>query len=346
MKIDDIATTNKLLLIIICPLLFYILDLLSFIFVPLMFAVFIALLFTPVMRWLKKRNMPKFLALSLVLLVIFSTIFTAFKLVQVSMYQIDAGKREIFEKLDTKLAIAIKPYAEYLNFEKREDESAIKSILQSKQLSEVVFGNFQITLGFFQRTVVQILMILFFLVLLLAGSLNFKLVLQETIFKGKTKSVKTFMTIEQSIVQFLKVKFLMSLFTGIGFGLVCYFFGISFPLFWGLLAFVLNFVQMVGSIIVTVIVSLFAYIEIDFPGTLLAVILCFTGVQIVFGSVLEPILMGKSFSINIIVVLVMLMFWGYLWGVPGLILAIPMTVLMKTIMGEFASTRSITRLMS
>ena len=343
---DTIKTTNKLLLVLVIPAIFYILDLLSFIFIPFMFAIFIALLFTPLMRWLKKRHAPKALALIIVILVLFSSFFMAFKLVQLSARQISVGEKELYEKLDTKIAAALEPFAEFFGIEPSENEGAIKKILQSRQIREAIYQNFRFTFSFVQDTVVMTLMTLFFLLLLLGGSLNLKVVLQEVLSKGKTQSVKTFVSIERSITLFLKVKFFTSLLTGIGFGLICYFFGVSFPLFWGLMAFVLNFVQMVGSIVITVATALFAFIEIVSPGSWFLSILLFTGVQVVVGSVLEPILLGRSFRINIIVVLIMLMFWGFLWGVPGLILSIPITVLVKTIMEEFESTRHMARMMS
>ncbi|MDO6425007.1 AI-2E family transporter, partial [Saccharophagus degradans] len=103
----------------------------------------------------------------------------------------------------------------------------------------------------------------------------------------------------------------------IGFGLACVFFDVSFPIFWGLLAFLLNFIQMIGSIVSIALLALFALVEIDVMSTLLFFIITITGVQVVLGSVLEPIFMGKTFSINVITILVMLMFWGFIWGVPG-----------------------------
>ncbi len=225
-------------------------------------------------------------------------------------------------------------------------ESTIKGILKSDKIEQFILDNFTITISFIQSTVVNILMTLFFLMLLLAGSLNFKDILQSTLFTGGTQSVKTFMKVERSVSDFLKVKIFVSLLTGIAFGIIAWSLGISFPLFWGLLAFVINFVQMVGSVVSTVLVMIFAFIEIESPGTLLLAAILFTGAQVLFGAVLEPIFMGRSFSINIIVVLVMLMFWGFIWGVPGLILSIPLTVLFKTILNEFEGGKKFAKLMS
>jgi predicted PurR-regulated permease PerM len=121
---------------------------------------------------------------------------------------------------------------------------------------------------------------------------------------------------------------------------------VSFPIFWGLFAFIINFVQMVGSFIAVISLSIFAFIELDPTSTLFFFIVAITSVQVLFGAILEPIFMGKSFSINIITVLVMLMFWGFLWGIPGLIMAIPITVFIKIILEQFPSTRFLAELLS
>ncbi|WKK82009.2 AI-2E family transporter [Marivirga arenosa] len=346
MKLNDQSTTNKLLLVLVIPVIFYSLQLLSFIFIPLMFAIFIALLFTPMMRWMKKRKVPQIIALGTVVLILTFTGFSTIKIVQMSGKQIQDGKSEIFRKLDHKVEQVVTPFAETLGLDQQNGGSTLKSLMKSDRIESLILDNFTITISFIQSTVVNILMTLFFLMLLLAGSLNFKDILQSTLFSGGTQSVKTFMKVERSVSDFLKVKIFVSLLTGIAFGIIAWSLGISFPLFWGLLAFVINFVQMVGSVISTVLVMLFAFIEIDNPGTLLLAAILFTGAQVLFGAVLEPIFMGKSFSINIIIVLIMLMFWGFIWGVPGLILSIPLTVLLKTILNEFPSGKKFAKLMS
>ena len=154
------------------------------------------------------------------------------------------------------------------------------------------------------------------------------------------------MRIEKDIITFIKVKFIISFFTGLGFTLACYFFDVSFPIFWGLFAFVINFVQMIGSVISVILLSLFAFIELNTTGTLLFFILTITLIQVLMGTILEPVFMGKSFSINVITILVMLMFWGFLWGIPGMILAIPITVFVKIILEQFPKTKVIADLMS
>jgi predicted PurR-regulated permease PerM len=154
------------------------------------------------------------------------------------------------------------------------------------------------------------------------------------------------MKIEKDLIKFIKVKFLVSGLTGLFTGLMCVFFDVSFPIFWGLFAFAINFVQMVGSFISVIVLTIFAFVELDSSSTLLFFIIAISAVQVLFGAVLEPIFMGKSFSINVIAVLVMLMFWGFLWGIPGLIMAIPLTVCIKIILDQFPNTKVIAGLLS
>jgi predicted PurR-regulated permease PerM len=180
----------------------------------------------------------------------------------------------------------------------------------------------------------------------LAESINVQKVLNATLLKQKHTSVKTFLKIENDLIKFIKVKFLVSLGTGIFTGLACVYFDVSFPIFWGLFAFVINFVQMIGSFISVISLSLFAFVEIDPTSTLLFFMLAITLVQVVFGAILEPIFMGKSFAINIIAVLVMLMFWGFIWGIPGMIMSIPITVFIKIILEQFPNTKIIASLLS
>lgn len=343
---NSISTTNKLLLIIIVPMVFYILKVLGFIFAPLMFAFFIALLFMPSMRWLLRKKVPRILAIILVMLVVGLILTASGAIISLSGKQIIEGKDALYQILDDKVGVVIAPYAEVLGIDTKTYPSTIKSMIFSPQITETLYGNFGQGFTLVQNSLTFLLLTFFFLVLLMAGSMNLEKILGQTLFRSKMRSVKTYMAIEHNIVKFLKVKFFVSLLTGITFGLLALLLGMSFPLFWGILAFALNFVQMIGSVISTLAATLFAFIEIEQPGTVLLAGILFTTVQLLLGSVLEPVLMGRSFSINIIAVLIMLMFWGYMWEIPGLILSIPITVLIKTMLEQFESTRLISRLMS
>ncbi len=331
-------TTNILLLIIVIPLVFYLLKILSFIFIPLIFSMFLALLFLPLMRWLGKKKFPKPLSILIVVLLITFGLKIGAELVQISSREILNSDTDFFSKAENKFEGLLLTAQETFGFEIENRQSVLKQFVHSENIS--------ITVDFIRRTLTMILMTAFFVVLWLAESINIEKVLNRTILKQKYTSVKTFFKIEKDLIKFIKVKFLVSLATGIGTGLACVFFDVSFPIFWGLFAFIINFVQMVGSIITVLLLSIFAFIELDTTSVLFLFIMSITGVQVLFGSILEPIFMGKSFSLNVITVLVMLMLWGFIWGVPGLIMAIPITVFIKIILEQFPSTKVLSNILS
>jgi len=336
--LNQTRTTNILLLIIVIPLVFYLLKILSFIFIPLVFSMFVALLFLPLMRWMAKRKVPKIVSIILIVLLIIVGLRFGAELIKLSSKQIMATDSAFFDKAEDKIINLMLYLEEVFGVEFQKDKKILSQFIKKENLGS--------TVDFLQRSLTMVLMVAFFVVLLLAESINMHKVLNNTILKQKYASIKTFMKIEKDLITFIKVKFLVSLLTGIGTGLACLFFDISFPIFWGLFAFIINFVQMVGSFISVILLSIFAFVELDPTSTLFFFIITITGVQVLFGGILEPIFMGKSFSINIITVLIMLMFWGFLWGIPGLIMAIPITVFIKIILEQFPETKRIANLLS
>ncbi len=343
---ESIKLTNKLLLIFAAVLALYILKVLSFIFVPLAFACFLSILFLPFTRWANKRNMPKYVSIVLSLTIMAIVLFAAFEIIKLSGKEILEGRAEMYQRLDEKFGNAAEPVAQLLNIDFSREDGIINGILHNSDISKALVNQVGSWLGTIKDFSMTLCTTILFLILILAGSVNFKLVMQETLIKRPQQISEVFWRIEKSISKFVCVKIATSFLTGLLFGITAWAFGISFPILWGILAFSLNFIQVLGSIIVTVAVSVMAIIDITHPGAMLATIILFIAIQVVVGSVLEPILMGKSFKINIVAVLIMLMFWGFLWGIAGMVLAIPMAVLTKILCEQFPQTQGIARIMS
>lgn len=333
-------TTNLLLFIIAVPIVIYLLKILSFIFVPLLSSMFIALLFAPLMRKMKRRGIPKWINVgtSIAILVLVGAII--FSLLNLSSQEILSTKDDFLAKAETKITEGAAIVQQYFGIETGGEEGT------ANLKNQLAMRYAQPAFSLLASALPQLLMTLFFVVLWLSESINFERLLNDTILKHRHSSVKTFYRIEKEIVKFLLAKILISAGTGIGTGIACYAFDVSFPIFWGFFAFAINFIQMIGSIITVVLGSIFAFVEMEASGSLLLFILSITSVQVIFGSILEPVYMGKSFSINIIMVLVMLLFWGYVWGVPGMIMSIPITVFMKIIFEQFEKTRVLSKIMS
>jgi len=303
---------------------------------------FIALLFLPLMRWLEKKHLPMPLSILTIVGIITGVIYLGGRLIKISTHEILAADNTFFQQAEFKIISLIHSVEHFFGIERLADDRFIDHYFKNVD----VFSNLMPTLDFVGNTLTMTLMTAFFVVLFLAGSINFQDVMHSILFKQKFSSVKTFRKIEKDIIKFIWVKFVISFFTGVGFTLACLLFDVSFPVFWGLFAFLINFVQMVGSIISVILLSLFALVELDPTGTLIFFIAVITGVQVLMGSILEPVFLGKTFSINVITVLVMLMLWGFIWGVPGLIMAIPITVFVKIVLEQFPGTQIIARLMS
>jgi len=303
---------------------------------------FIALLFLPLMRWLNKRKLPMPMSIIAIISIVTAIFYLGGRLIKISSQEIRSVDNTFFDTAQLKLMGLVESTELFLGVERLTGDGLLNHYFKNIDL----FSSLAPTLDFVGNTLTMILMTAFFVILFLAGSINFQEVMQNVLFKQKFSSVKTFMKIEKDIIKFIWVKFVISFFTGVGFTLACIFFDVSFPVFWGLFAFLINFIQMVGSIISVILLSLFALVELDPTATLVVFIAIITGVQVLMGSILEPVFLGKTFSINVITVLVMLMLWGFIWGVPGLIMAIPLTVFIKIVLEKFNGTQMIARLMS
>lgn len=337
----DLKTTNRLLLIIAVPVVFYILKLLSFIFIPLVASMFIALLFLPLMRWLGKKNVSKTISIIIVIALMVVGIYSTFQVVKISSQEILTADSTLIEKAQSKIENLAVSMETFSGIERSADEDALSHYL--KDGKTIDFGAI---FNILKSTLSMSVMTIFFTVLFLSESINFQKLMHSTILKTQHSSIKTFRKIEKDIIKFVLVKFIISFFTGVGFTIACLAFDVSFPIFWGLFAFIINFIQMIGSLISIACLSIFALVEIDSTGTLLFFVIAISAVQAIMGGVLEPVFMGKTFSINVITVLVMLSLWGFIWGIPGLIMSIPITVFIKIILEQFPKTKVLASLMS
>lgn len=115
---------------------------------------------------------------------------------------------------------------------------------------------------------------------------------------------------------------------------------------WGVLAFALNFLPYIGSVLVTVLLPLFALVQADSPLAAVYVLLGVSLIQFVIGSYLEPIFSGSALSISPPVVIFSVVLWTFLWGALGAFLGVPMTIAMLTLLEQFPSARWVSDLLS
>ncbi|MDO4585176.1 MAG: AI-2E family transporter [Planctomycetia bacterium] len=162
----------------------------------------------------------------------------------------------------------------------------------------------------------------------------------------KTIRNEIYSEIERSIQKYLNIKFMISLATGLCIYVTFLCMGLPMAFLFGLLAFVLNFIPSIGSIIATFLPLPVALITPEFtPKGIFLVILIPGIIQNFFGNLLEPKLQGDGLKLHPVSILLALGFWGVVWGPVGMLLAAPITAAMRIVMLEFKMTRWIARIM-
>ena len=133
-------------------------------------------------------------------------------------------------------------------------------------------------------------------------------------------------------MRYISIKFFISLTTGILCGLAALFVGLDFPIVWGFLAFIMNFIPIFGSIISVGLTTIFSLIQF-YPnwGRTLFILLFMTSVNMILGNILEPRIEGKNLGISPVIILISLSLWGYIWGFTGMLIAVPLMVIIKIV---------------
>lgn len=181
--------------------------------------------------------------------------------------------------------------------------------------------------------------------------------LEETSFKNKLRIVlkhynrdesviDLFGQIENSVSNYIGIKSMISLTTGILSSIALYLIGIDSPIFWGFLIFLLNFIPTIGSLVATLFPAVFCLLQFGevLPSVLVLGIV--GGIQVFIGNVLEPKIMGSSLNLSPLVAILSLVFWGAIWGITGMLLCVPFTVIMVIVFSHFERTKPVAVMLS
>lgn len=117
--------------------------------------------------------------------------------------------------------------------------------------------------------------------------------------------------------------------------------GLDAAFFWALLVFLFNFIPFIGVFVSTLLPTAFAVFQFNTQTEPLVILFVLGGIQFLMGNLVEPKIMGKSMNVSPLVVILALGVWGMIWGIPGMFLSVPLTVIMVIILSKFNSTRAI-----
>jgi len=151
---------------------------------------------------------------------------------------------------------------------------------------------------------------------------------------------------QEDIQTYLWIKTVTSSLTGIISYGVLLLVGVDFAGFWAFTIFMLNFIPTIGSIIATLFPAVLALIQFDTYAQFFIVLACVGAIQVMVGNFLEPKLMGNTLNVSPFVVMMSLTLWGSIWGIAGMFLSVPITVMLLIVFAHFEKTRYIAILLS
>ncbi len=299
------------------------------ILVPFLLSLFIAIICTPPLVWLKNKGIPNSLALlSIVSLVVIFSI-----LIGVIVGSAIGGFREDLPEYQDRLGqMSTDLFASLQSLGVPIDFSQLKDSFDPSVALSVV-GN---TLSSFGNMMTNAFMILLTVVFILAEEVRFTDKL-----KANNTSNTTLDAIEKftkGVHQYVAIKTLVSLMTGLALLVWLWILGVDYFVLWGLLAFLLNFVPTLGSILAAVPPVLLAIVQLG-VGDAALVGIGFLVVNVVVGNIIEPRVMGKGLNLSALVVFLSLVFWGWVLGPVGMLLSIPLTMTVKIALESFEDTR-------
>ena len=177
------------------------------------------------------------------------------------------------------------------------------------------------------------LLITFFVIFLLAGR------------NSRHTHLGLHKEIETAVRRYIVTKFAISAVTGLVVWLILDLFGLRMASVFGLLAFLLNFIPNIGSIIATLLPLPLAWMQFDSIWPIIGVVAIPGALQLVVGNLIEPKLLGRGLELHPVTILLSLAFWGLLWGYMGMVLAVPITAIIRIILIRYETTRAMGNLL-
>jgi len=304
----------------------------SSLLVPFFLAVFIAVLCTPPLFWLQAKGVPKVLALLLILIVILAVGLLVGAFVGTSLN----GFLSSLPQYQARLSANMAPLLSWLAEKGIEiPKEGMSGIVHPENVMRLA-GNL---LSALSSVLANAFLILLTVVFILLEAADFPKKVQAAM-KSPKKSLATINQFSRSANRYIVIKTLISVTVGLSISIWLLILGVDYPLLWGTLAFLLNYVPNIGSILVAIPAALLAFMQLG-AGPALLTILGFLVVNNILGNIVEPKLMGKGLGLSTLVVFISMVFWGWVLGPVGMILSVPLTSLVKIGLESREDTRGL-----
>lgn len=339
---------------------------LSHIFIPLVIAIFLYFVFSPLNNWLSTKKIPMLVVTLIDLTVIFGLLYGVGRIIVDSFLQFSEGLPIYGEKLSNMVRTTSVSWGLTDPFFTQFSFDQLLARLNIQNLAGGLFSSTVSLLG-------NILFVLFFFLFVLSGNETiYKAIKNRYVFKKVSPELKeikkniqqstatedeqklldkfqyerhareqqlesTFKKITKQIQRYIIAKVGINLLAGVVTTIVLSIVGVDYPIVWGLFVFLFNFIPTIGSAIALVFPVLFTLVQFDSVGTMILVLALIAGIQTLAFNVAEPMILGKRLNLNPLLILLSVLVWGYVWGIVGMLLSVPLTAIIKIIISNSAS---------
>ena len=298
---------------------------------PLVLAFLLTFLLRPVVRFLKKWKIPEWAGAALVLLALLST--ATYGMIKLSKPAAEWMEEvpERLSKVDLKIGFLRKPLEtvnrtaeELKKFARLGDEKKLEVEIKRPALADTVLTGTQ---EFLAKASVMFILLYF---LLASGDLFLSKTVK--VFPGldrKKEIVKITRAVEQQVSRYLFTVMVINIFMGITLGLGMYLIGMPNPVLWGVMAGLLVFLPYLGPLTGIAVVTLVALLTFDSLARALLAPAIYFALETIQGQIVTPMILGLRLALNPVAIFVWLIFWGWMWGIAGVLLAVPMLTVFK-----------------
>ena len=327
---DPYAKTNNFCLIFITAFL----GTLALIYtrsalIPFVFSIFAYATLKPLVNWIQENlKIPRSAAITFSLVVLLCILLGISLIVVYSVDNFIQGASQYEESVQIMINVV---EANMKRFNIKIDFAKVRSFL----LNAEIFSYVRTFTSEIFSLLGNLFLVFIFTVFLLSG--------EKAGHRPKSPLVNE---IIRKVSAYISAKFLLSFATGFFVWLVLFLFNVEMAFIFALLTLLLNFIPTIGSLVAIVLPVPILILQFQFTWPFWIVLALTGATQFVIGNVIEPLLMGESLDLHPITVLICLIFWGLIWGVAGMFLAVPITAIMKIIFHRLPSTRSISELMA
>ncbi len=288
------------------------------ILVPFVFSIFLYFIVAPTMRWLRYRiKLPRIIAL-LVIFSALSAIFTGLILLLGISVKNIIDSTELYYKNLILLVNTLdnSPILTRLNLQL--DFKILEQFLRSLPIIDWV----TYLSGSVFSIISNIVLVLIFLLFIAIGE------------KSDTARQIIDDEVESKITRYIATKFFTSLLTGLLTFIVLIIFKVEVALLLAIITFLLNFIPNIGSIIAIVAATPIIFLQFELGPLFFLIIIILSCIQFIIGNIVDPKLLGENLGLHPVVILLSLLFWGYIWGIAGMFIAVPLSAIIKILVNR------------